>query len=80
MSHLHRHHFRILRFQRIHIRQRHISGAICSEGGFIFAVDDWEGVEDIFSVLLLQAAVDIAVHQSSPARSSVLLKYPAKVT
>ena len=73
MSHLHRHHFRIPRFQHIHIRQRHIAGAICSEGGFIFAADDGEGVEDIFGVLLRQATVDIAVHQSPLARSSISL-------
>ena len=74
MSHLHRHHrFRIPRGQRIHIRQRHIAGAVCAEGGFVFAADDGEGVEDVFGVLLRQATVNIAVHQSPLARSSILL-------
>ena len=49
MSHLHRHpHLRIPRGQCIHIRQRHIAGAVCAAGGFVFAADDGEGVEDVF--------------------------------
>ena len=43
------------RYQGIHIRQRHIAGAVCSEGGFVFAADDGEGVEDVFGVVPQQA-------------------------
>ena len=63
MHPLHRHpRLRIPRRQRIHIRQRHIAGAVCSEGGFIFAADDGEGVEDVFGVVSRQA-VEVEVER-----------------
>ena len=43
------------RGQRIHIRQRHIAGAVFPEGGFVFAANDWEGVEDVFGLVPRQA-------------------------
>jgi hypothetical protein len=62
-ANLHRHHrFRIPRSQRIHIRQRHIAGAVCSEGGFVFAADDGEGVEDVFGGVPRQA-VEVEVER-----------------
>ena len=55
MSHLHRR-------QRIHIRQRHFAGAVFPAGGFVFAADDGEGVEDIFGVVPRQA-VEVEVER-----------------
>ena len=50
------------RSQRIHILQRHIAGAVFPEGGFVFAADDGEGVEDVFGVVPRQA-VEVEVER-----------------